>query len=189
VEDRHRNAEVLDPRDDPQGDSVEVYVSVVGRDRAAAGIRWRWIAVAGAVLVVAAVVLVMSLGSGHRGGRIGSQTPSGLAQPGPCIYQVAGTARGCAAVLAIKHVRPGAPAAHRLLLRISHPYLPLDARKLVSTDSCIAWESATLERATGRAYVTATVIPEPGSSAAVRQALSRRQRARAEIEVTPRPAC
>lgn len=170
-------------------DSVEVYVSVVERDRLAAGARWKRIAVAAAILAIAAVAGVVSFGLGNRGGRIATRTSSGLAQPGPCIYRVAGTARGCAAVLAIKHVRGGAPAARHLLSRVSHPYLPLDAKKLVSTDSCVAWESATLERATGRAYVTATVIPEPGSSAAVRHALARRRTVRAEIEVTPRPAC
>ena len=68
--------------------------------------------------------------------------------------------------------------ARYLLLLISYPYLPRDAKRVVSTGTCAVWRSAALRRATGRAYATATAVAQVGSMPG-----------RAQIETTTKPRC
>jgi hypothetical protein len=68
--------------------------------------------------------------------------------------------------------------ARALLLLVSHPYLPRDAKQLVNVESCAVWKSAALQRATGRQYARATAVAQAGSIPG-----------RAEIEATSNPNC
>jgi hypothetical protein len=65
-----------------------------------------------------------------------------------------------------------------LLILVSHPYLPGDAKQVVDTHGCAVWKSTALKRATGRAYAQATAIAQAGSIPG-----------RAQIEATSNSTC
>jgi hypothetical protein len=98
--------------------------------------------------------------------------------PGTAWYAVTATERGCVTAFSLQD--GGAPpvTARYLLLLVSYPYLPRDARRVVNLGTCAVWNSATLRRATGKAYATATAIAQVGSMPG-----------RAQIETTVRPSC
>jgi hypothetical protein len=107
----------------------------------------------------------------------GSTRPS-EPTPGTAWYAVTGTARGCVTEFAVQDGGSPPVSARYLLLLVSYPYLPRDARRVVNTETCAAWESAALGRATGKRYATATAIGQVGSMPG-----------RAQIETTVGPRC
>ena len=98
--------------------------------------------------------------------------------PGAAFYVVTATARGCVSAFAVQDSATPPLTARDLLILVSHPYLPGDAKEVVNTDGCAAWKSAALKRATGRAYAQATAIAQAGSIPG-----------RAQIEATSNSTC
>jgi hypothetical protein len=128
---------------------------------------------------------VDAAGYGGLGGRISafdannnnSVGPAGPS-PGAAFYVVTATVRGCVAGFAVQDTTGPPITAPELLILVSHPYLPGDAKPLLSTDRCAVWESAALKRATGRAFARATAIAQTASAAG-----------RAQIEATSSSTC
>lgn len=118
----------------------------------------------------------------------GSMGPSGPAARN-WTYEVTGTARRCVTALSVQNLSTPQPTRRRLLLLVSNAYFPRDAKKLVNTDSCVLWKSAALQRATGRPYAMAVVVPEAGSAAATRGAVAGSVPASTEIQATSVPTC
>jgi hypothetical protein len=83
--------------------------------------------------------------------------------PGNAFYVVTATARGCVTAFAVQDSATPPLTARDLLVLVSHPFLPGDAKQVVHTHSCIVWKSRTLTRATGRPYARATAIAQAGS--------------------------
>jgi hypothetical protein len=98
--------------------------------------------------------------------------------PGTAWYVVTATAKGCVTGFALQDGGSPPVTARYLLLLVSYPYLPRDAKRVANTGTCAAWKSAALRRATGRAYATATAIAQIGSMPG-----------RAQIETTVKPSC
>lgn len=128
---------------------------------------------------------VAASGYGGLGGRISAfdadnnnSAGPGQPSPGTAFYVVTGTARGCVTAFAVQDSSTPPLTARDLLVLVSHPYLPGDAKQVVNTDRCAVWKSAALKRATGRAYAQATAIAQAGSTGG-----------RAEIEATGNPTC
>jgi hypothetical protein len=128
---------------------------------------------------------VAAPGYGGLGGRLNTfdaNNSNSVGQAGPspgnAFYMVTGAARGCVTAFAVQDSTSPPLTARDLLVLVSRPYLPDDAKQVVSTDSCAVWKSASLKRATGRAYAQATAIAQAGSTAG-----------RAEIEATSSPSC
>jgi hypothetical protein len=96
---------------------------------------------------------------------VGQAGPS----PGTDLYMVTATARGCVAAIAVQDSATPPLTARALLVLVSHPYLPDDARRVMNTASCGVWRSAALKRATGRAYARATAVAQAGSRAGTAQ--------------------
>ena len=90
-------------------------------------------------------------------------TGPGEPSPGTAFYVVTATARGCVAAFAVQDSTTPPLTARDVLIMVSHPFLPGDAEKVVSTDRCAVWKSRELTRATGRAYARATAIAQAGS--------------------------
>ena len=90
-------------------------------------------------------------------------TGPGEPSPGTAFYVVTATARGCVTAFAVQDSTTPPLTARGLLVLVSHPFLPGDAKQVVSTDSCAVWKSRALTRATGRAYARATAIVQAGS--------------------------
>jgi hypothetical protein len=84
--------------------------------------------------------------------------------PGAAFYTLTATARGCVTGFAVQDGTTPPLTARDLLILVSHPYLPADAERVVTTDSCGVWRSSALKRATGRAYARATAIAQAGST-------------------------
>jgi hypothetical protein len=91
---------------------------------------------------------------------------------------VTAAAKGCVIAFAVQDSSTPPLTARDLLVLVSHPYLPGDAKQVVNTDRCAVWKSAALKRATGRAYAQATAIAQAGSVAG-----------RGQIEATADPTC
>jgi hypothetical protein len=98
--------------------------------------------------------------------------------PGSAWYWVTATSRGCITAFAVQDAESPPLTASDLLFRVSHPFLPRDAKQLVNIQGCAVWESEALRRATGRAYARATAIPQTGTLPG-----------RAQIQVTPTATC
>ena len=112
--------------------------------------------------------------AGNNNGSTGHAEPT----PGTAWYVVTATANGCVTGFSLQDDGSPPPAARYLLLLVSYPYLPRDAERVVYTNTCAVWTSASLRRATGRAYATANAIAQVG-----------RMPGRAQIESTIRPGC
>jgi hypothetical protein len=188
------------PSDREQDASVEVYLTVTDEGRPTVSTGWRYLALAIVIVATGAALLVTSLGAsaspsrsrcdrapgyGGLGGRVrdfdannNNSTGEAGPSPGTAFYTVTATARGCVTAFAVQESASPPLSARDLLFLVSHPYLPVDARQLVSTRRCAVWRSAALRRATGRAYARATAAAQatgiPG---------------RAQIEATTNPAC
>jgi hypothetical protein len=98
--------------------------------------------------------------------------------PGTAWYAVTSTSRGCVTAFVLQDGGSPPVSARYLLLLVSYPYLPRDARRVVNRDTCAVWESAALRRATGKAYATASAFAQVGSMPG-----------RAQIETTVGPRC
>jgi hypothetical protein len=98
--------------------------------------------------------------------------------PGNAFYTVTGAVRGCVSAFAVQDSTTPPLTARDLLVLVSHPYLPDDAKQVVNADGCAVWKSAALKRATGRLYAEATAIAQAGSTAG-----------RALIQATSSPSC
>jgi hypothetical protein len=170
--------------------SAEVYVIVSDEARRAGLLRRRYFALAIAISGIAVAILVMSFDSGEKRGRPASasscvdaggygglgaridafdannsdSTGAAGPSPGTAFYVVTGMARGCVTAFAVQDSATPPLAPRDLLGLVSHPFLPGDAKQLVSTDSCAVWKSRALRRATGQAYARATAITQAGSS-------------------------
>ncbi len=134
---------------------------------------------------VASSRCVDAAGYGGLGGRASAfdadnNNSTGPAEPtpGPAWYVVTATARGCITAFSLQDEGSPPLTARDLLFLVSHPYLPPDARRIVSADTCAVWKSGSLRRATGRAYAMATAVGQRRSSPG-----------RAEIGVTSLPDC
>jgi len=128
---------------------------------------------------------VDTAGYGGLGGRASAFAANNNASTGPAgptpgsaWYVVSGTAKGCVTGFSLQDGGSPPVTARYLLLLISYPYLPRDAKRVVSTGTCAVWRSAALRRATGRAYATATAVAQVGSMPG-----------RAQIETTTKPRC
>lgn len=128
---------------------------------------------------------VDTAGYGGLGGRASAFAANNNASTGPAgptpgsaWYVVSGTAKGCVTGFSVQDGGSPPVTARYLLLLVSYPYLPRDARRVVNTGTCAAWKSAALRRATGRAYATATAVAQVGTMPG-----------RAQIETTTKPSC
>jgi hypothetical protein len=124
-------------------------------------------------------------GYGGLGGRLNAFDANNNNSVGPgqpssstAFYVVTAAARGCVTAFAVQDSSTPPLTARDLLVLVSRPYLPGDAKQVVYTDRCAVWKSAALKRATGRAYAQATAIAQAGSLAGTGQ-----------IEVTADPTC
>lgn len=107
-----------------------------------------------------------------------NSTGPGEPSPGPAFYTVTATARGCVTAFAVQEFTTPPPTAPDLLFLVSHPYLPGDAKQILTTYGCAVWKSIALKRVTGRAYAQATASGQVGSLPG-----------RAQIEATSNPTC
>lgn len=98
--------------------------------------------------------------------------------PGTAWYAVTATERGCVTAFSVQDAGSPPLTARELLVLVSDPYLPRDAKRLVLAGTCGVWKSATLQRATGRPYATAIAIAQIRSLPG-----------RAAIAATSKPAC
>jgi hypothetical protein len=98
--------------------------------------------------------------------------------PGAAFYTLTATAKGCVTGFAVQDATTPPLTARDLLILVSHPYLPADAKQIVNTDSCGVWRSGALKRAIGRAYARATAVAQAGSTAGT-----------GEIAATSSPTC
>lgn len=110
-------------------------------------------------------------GYGGLGARVSSfdannndSTGPGQPSPGSAFYVVTAIGRGCVTAFAVQDSTSPPATARELLVLVSHPFLPRDAKQVVTTDGCAVWESRALARATGRAYARATAIAQAGSN-------------------------
>lgn len=83
--------------------------------------------------------------------------------PGAAFYTVTAIAGGCVTAFAVQDSTTPALTARDLLILVSHPYLPADAKPVANTRNCEVWKSSILRRATGRPYARATAIAQAGS--------------------------
>lgn len=112
--------------------------------------------------------------SANNNGSTGASEPT----PGTAWYVVRGTMRGCVTAFSLQDTGSPPLSARYLLLLVSFPYLPRDARRVVNIATCAVWKSAALEHATGRAYATATATGQVGSLPGT-----------AQIQTTVKPEC
>jgi hypothetical protein len=175
--------------------SAEVYVTATDESRRPASIRRRYLPSALALIAVAGAISVTSLGSGGGrrrscvdaggygglGARVSafdannndSTGPAGPS-PGTAFYVLTAAAGGCVTGFAIEDSATPPLKAPGLV----RPFLPVDAKQVLSTEGCAVWKSRALARATGRAYARASAIPGAGSIPAT-----------AEIAATSNSAC
>jgi hypothetical protein len=128
---------------------------------------------------------VDSAGYGGLGGRVSAfdannNNSLGPAEPTPgaAFYVVTAAARGCVTAFTVQDSTSPPLTTRELLILVSHPYLPGDAKPVVNTHRCAVWKSIALSRATGRAYAQATAIAQAGSTPG-----------RAQIETTSNSTC
>jgi hypothetical protein len=187
---------------DDQDGSAELHLIVTDEGRGAVSTAWRYFTIATVLAAAGATVLVTSLGRGAGastsaancvgapgygglGARLSAFDPNnnnstGPAGPSPgtAFYTVTGTVRGCVTAFVVQDSTTPPLTARDLLILVSHPYLPGDAKQVVSTHSCAVWRSSALRRATGRAYARATA-----------GAQARSVPGKAEIEATSNSTC
>jgi hypothetical protein len=113
---------------------------------------------------------VDAAGYGGLGARVSdfdanNNDSTGAAGPssGTAFYVVTATARGCVTAFAVQDSATPPLTPRDLLVLVSHPFLPGDAKRVVITDSCAVWKSRALTRATGRPYARATATVQAGS--------------------------
>jgi hypothetical protein len=128
---------------------------------------------------------VDAVGYGGLGARVSAfdannsdSTGAAGPSPGTAFYVVTATARGCVTAFAVEDSATPPLTARDLLVLVSHPFLPGDAKQVVHTLSCAVWKSRALTRATGLPYARATAIVQTGSMPGA-----------AQIAAASNPAC
>jgi hypothetical protein len=89
-------------------------------------------------------------------------TGAGEPSSGTAFYVVTATARGCTMGFAVQDGTTPPLTTRDLLVLVSNPFLPGDAKQVVNTGTCAIWKSRALMRATGRAYARATATSQAG---------------------------
>ena len=105
-------------------------------------------------------------------------TGPGEPTPGAAWYQVVAVVNGCVGAYSVQNSSATGLGTDDMLILVSRPYLPTDAKQVVSTGRCAVWESAALQRAIGLRYAKATASPPSAS-----------QPWRAQVEATFDPRC
>jgi hypothetical protein len=82
--------------------------------------------------------------------------------PGAAWYLVNATLRGCVAAYSVQDSAAPPLRSHDMLDLVS-PYLPDDAKPIVTTPNCVVYRSAELEHALGLPYAKATALAQIGS--------------------------
>jgi hypothetical protein len=82
--------------------------------------------------------------------------------PGAAWYLVNAIARGCIAAYSVQD-SASPPLRSRDMLDLVSPYLPDDAKAVITTRDCVVYRSAELGRALGLPYAKATALAQIGS--------------------------
>jgi hypothetical protein len=82
--------------------------------------------------------------------------------PGAAWYLVNAIARGCVAGYSVQD-SASPPLRTRDMLDLVSPYLPDDAKAVITTPDCVVYRSAELGRALGLLYAKATALAQIGS--------------------------
>jgi hypothetical protein len=82
--------------------------------------------------------------------------------PGAAWYLVNAIARGCVAAYSVQD-SASPPLRTRDMLDLVSPYLPDDAKPVITTPDCVVYRSAELGRALGLRYAKATALAQIGS--------------------------
>ena len=82
--------------------------------------------------------------------------------PGAAWYLVNAIARGCVAAYSVQD-SASPPLRTRDMLDLVSPYLPDDAKAVITTPDCVVYRSAELGRALGLPYARATALAQIGS--------------------------
>jgi hypothetical protein len=82
--------------------------------------------------------------------------------PGAAWYLVNAIAKGCVTAYSVQD-SASPPLRTRDMIDLVSPYLPRDAKAVVTTPGCVVYRSAELEHALGLPYAKATALAQIGS--------------------------